>query len=313
MEQMSVTQFAGELKMPAAVLLEQLKRAGVDKSGAADLLTEQDKAKLLEYLRRSHGDTQPKGKITLTRKQTTEIRATDSTGRARTVQVEVRKKRTFVKRDELAEQGAAAEAVPVEELAAAVEVPAPVLETPVAEAPAIEAVAAAEPVAPEIVPEVVAAEPVVPEVVEAPAPAVAEETAAEPTATAAAEPSAAGDKSAPSGRAGRPGRQEPAPQVTTVLSKPLPLSEILSEEEIAARKRDEDRQRALKERQAADLRARQEREAAARTAAEARKAEEEARLRAEQQKKEEPAKPAKPTTGTLHRPAKTVDKPARRD
>ncbi|WEN41811.1 Translation initiation factor IF-2 [Thauera sp. GDN1] len=310
MEQMSVTQFAGELKMPAAVLLEQLKRAGVDKSGAADLLTEQDKAKLLEYLRRSHGDTQPKGKITLTRKQTTEIRATDSTGRARTVQVEVRKKRTFVKRDELAEQGAAAEAVPVEELAAAVEVPAPVLETPVAEAPAIEAVAAAEPVAPEIVPGVVAAEPVVPEVVEAPAPAVAEETAAEPTA---AEPSAAGDKSAPSGRAGRPGRQEPAPQVTTVLSKPLPLSEILSEEEIAARKRDEDRQRALKERQAADLRARQEREAAARTAAEARKAEEEARLRAEQQKKEEPAKPVKPTTGTLHRPAKTEDKPASRD
>jgi len=99
MEQMSVTQFAGELKMPAAVLLEQLQKAGVDKSGAEDLLSEQDKARLLEYLRRSHGDTEPKGKITLTRKQTTEIRATDSTGRARTVQVEVRKKRTFVKRD----------------------------------------------------------------------------------------------------------------------------------------------------------------------------------------------------------------------
>ena len=60
MEQMSVTQFAGELKMPAAVLLEQLKRAGVDKSGPTDLLAEQDKARLLEYLRRSHGDSQPK-------------------------------------------------------------------------------------------------------------------------------------------------------------------------------------------------------------------------------------------------------------
>ncbi|HHW64984.1 MAG TPA: translation initiation factor IF-2, partial [Rhodocyclaceae bacterium] len=93
----------------------------------------------------------------------------------------------------------------------------------------------------------------------------------------------------------------------------LPLSEILSEEEIAARKRDEERQRALKERQAADLRARQEREAAARAAAEARKAEEEARLRAEQQKKEEPAAAAKTTTGTLHRPAKTDAKPAGRD
>jgi len=141
MEQMSVTQFAGELKMPAAVLLEQLKRAGVDKTGPSDLLTEQDKAKLLEYLRRSHGDTQPKGKITLTRKQTTEIRATDSTGRARTVQVEVRKKRTFVKRDELAgdqlgeaaEQAAAAEALHVE---AVVSDEQPVVEPiePVAEA-----------------------------------------------------------------------------------------------------------------------------------------------------------------------------------
>ena len=102
MEQMSVTQFAGELKMPAAVLLEQLKRAGVEKSGPADLLTEQDKARLLEYLRRSHGDTQPKGKITLTRKQTTEIKKADASGKSRTIQVEVRKKRTFVKRDELA-------------------------------------------------------------------------------------------------------------------------------------------------------------------------------------------------------------------
>ncbi|HRQ47570.1 MAG TPA: translation initiation factor IF-2 associated domain-containing protein, partial [Rhodocyclaceae bacterium] len=101
MEEMSVTQFAGELKMPETVLLEQLQKAGVVKSGVEDLLTEQDKAKLLEYLRRAHGETRPKGKITLTRRQTSEIRATDSSGRARTVQVEVRKKRVFVKRDEL--------------------------------------------------------------------------------------------------------------------------------------------------------------------------------------------------------------------
>ena len=101
MEQISVTQFAGELRMPATVLLEQLQEAGVDKQGAEDLLSEQDKARLLEYLRRSHGETAPKAKITLTRKQTSEIKATDSTGRARTVQVEVRKKRVFVKRDEM--------------------------------------------------------------------------------------------------------------------------------------------------------------------------------------------------------------------
>ena len=71
MEQMSVTQFAGELKMPAAVLLEQLKRAGVEKSGPTDLLTEQDKARLLDYLRRSHRrHPSPRARSPLTRKRT---------------------------------------------------------------------------------------------------------------------------------------------------------------------------------------------------------------------------------------------------
>ncbi len=117
------------------------------------------------------------------------------------------------------------------------------------------------------------------------------------------------------GRGDRPPRQEaaPQPQVTTVLSKPLPLSEILSEQEIAARKRDEDRQRALKDRQAADLRARQEREAAAKAAAEVRKAEEEARLRAEQLKRRAGQGGQADHRHPAHRPAKTEDKPAARD
>jgi translation initiation factor IF-2 len=316
MEQMSVTQFAGELKMPAEVLLEQLKRAGVDKSGPTDLLAEQDKARLLEYLRRSHGDTQPKGKITLTRKQTSEIRATDSTGRARTVQVEVRKKRTFVKRDELPEQVVAADealeaAAVAEDLSAPIE---PVVEvapaaTPVAETPAAEAPVVAAPVAeaPVVEARPVEAPPVevVPAVVEAAA--AVEPAAAQPETAAPARADVA-----PTAKAG-PAVPSPSPTVTTVLSKPRPLSEILSDEEIAARKRDEDRQRALKERQAADLRARQEREAAARAASDARKAEEEARVRAEQQKKEAPPAAAKTTTGTLHRPAKTDAKPAARE
>ncbi|MCX7896329.1 MAG: translation initiation factor IF-2 [Rhodocyclaceae bacterium] len=99
MAQMSVAEFAAELKMPPAVLLEQLSRAGVAKQSPNDSLTEQDKARLLDFLRRAHGDTAAKAKITLTRKQTTEIRAADASGRARTIPVEVRKKRTFVKRD----------------------------------------------------------------------------------------------------------------------------------------------------------------------------------------------------------------------
>jgi translation initiation factor IF-2 len=160
MASMTVSQFATELKMPAPALLEQLAKAGVSKQESDDTLSEQDKTRLLDYLRKSHGDTVPKAKITLTRKQTSEIRASDSTGKARTIQVEVRKKRVFVKRDpsdlaaEAASEGSAETAV-VEpavalapEVAAAVEaspavvVQAPAaVETAAAEAPAVEALA----------------------------------------------------------------------------------------------------------------------------------------------------------------------------
>ena len=99
MAQSSVSQFAGELKVKPQVLLEQLRAAGVNKKVAEDLLSEQDKTKLLEYLRKSHGAAEPKTKITLTRKETSAIRKADSSGKSRTIQVEVRKKRVFVKRD----------------------------------------------------------------------------------------------------------------------------------------------------------------------------------------------------------------------
>jgi translation initiation factor IF-2 len=109
MAQMSVAQFAGELKVPPSQLLEQLRAAGVHKQVAEDVLSDQDKTRLLEYLRKSHGSSEPKNKITLTRKQTSEIiKKSDASGRARTIQVEVKKKRIFVKRD--AEPGAPAEA-----------------------------------------------------------------------------------------------------------------------------------------------------------------------------------------------------------
>jgi translation initiation factor IF-2 len=112
--QTSVAQFASELKVPPSVLLEQLRAAGVDKKQPDDALSEQDKSRLLEYLRKAHGSIEAKNKITLTRKHTSEIKKTDATGKYRTVQVEVRKKRVFVKRDpaEVAAQAVAAEAPP---------------------------------------------------------------------------------------------------------------------------------------------------------------------------------------------------------
>jgi translation initiation factor IF-2 len=99
----TVAQFATELKLPPQLLLEQLKAAGVVKKAESDSLTEDDKSRLLESLRKAHGagDSAPeKKKITLTRKQTTEIKQADASGKARTIQVEVRKKRVFVKRED---------------------------------------------------------------------------------------------------------------------------------------------------------------------------------------------------------------------
>ena len=98
MAQMSVEHFASELGLLPAALLEQLQAAGVSKQMVKDGLTEKDKTQLLDYLRKVHG-AEDKNKITLTRRQTSEIKKSDSTGKARTIQVEVRKKRVFVKRD----------------------------------------------------------------------------------------------------------------------------------------------------------------------------------------------------------------------
>jgi len=110
-----VSQFATELRVPPQLLLEQLSAAGVLKAAESDALSEDDKSRLLESLRKAHGGGGEKKKITLTRKQTTEIKQADASGKARTIQVEVRKKRVFVKRD-----GATPEAEP----AVTAEVPA---------------------------------------------------------------------------------------------------------------------------------------------------------------------------------------------
>jgi translation initiation factor IF-2 len=99
----TVAQLAAELNRPAAALLEQLQSAGVKKASADDTLSESDKERLLDFLRTAHGTAGgERKKITLTRKSTSEIKQADASGRARTIQVEVRKKRTFVKRDEVA-------------------------------------------------------------------------------------------------------------------------------------------------------------------------------------------------------------------
>src|SRR3954465_10774409 len=100
----TVAQFAAQLGRPTTALIEQLQSAGVTKKSPDDALTDTDKERLLDFLRTSHGTAGDAGrkKITLTKKTSTEIKQADASGRARTIQVEVRKKRVFVKRDDAA-------------------------------------------------------------------------------------------------------------------------------------------------------------------------------------------------------------------
>jgi translation initiation factor IF-2 len=101
MSSTTVAEFANELKKSADVLLQQLSAAGVAKASGSETLSDADKQKLLSYLQTSHGtQAGDRKKITLVKKSTSEIKQADSTGKARTIQVEVRKKRTLIKRDD---------------------------------------------------------------------------------------------------------------------------------------------------------------------------------------------------------------------
>jgi translation initiation factor IF-2 len=106
MSDVTITQFAEVLKVPVDRLLVQLEEAGIDNGGADSIISDDAKMELLTYLRRSHGQegdalkAAPR-KITLNRRSQSELRMAGNQGRSRTVNVEVRKKRTYVKRDVL--------------------------------------------------------------------------------------------------------------------------------------------------------------------------------------------------------------------
>ena len=108
MSGVTVTEFAKVLKVPVERLLVQLDEAGIEVAGAEDTISEDAKLELLTHLRRSHGRKDPSAgaprKITLKRKSQSELRLSGNQGRSRTVSVEVRSKRTYVKRDVLEEQ-----------------------------------------------------------------------------------------------------------------------------------------------------------------------------------------------------------------
>ena len=112
MAEVTVSQFAEVLKVPVDRLLVQLDQAGIKVSGPEARISDDAKLELLTHLRRAHGsedadsDGAPR-KITLRRKTQSELKLASTQGRARTVNVEVRRKRTYIKRDVLEEQARA--------------------------------------------------------------------------------------------------------------------------------------------------------------------------------------------------------------
>jgi len=108
MAEVTVADFAKVLKVPVDRLLVQLDEAGIKVGGADDVISEDAKLELLTHLRKAHGrkdagESAPR-RITLNRKSSSELKLGSTQGRARTVNVEVRQKRTYIKRDVLEEQ-----------------------------------------------------------------------------------------------------------------------------------------------------------------------------------------------------------------
>src|SRR5687768_6179711 len=108
MAEVTVTQFAEVLKVPVDRLLVQLDQAGIKVSGPNDPISDDAKLELLTHLRRSHGseavESPAPNRITLRRKTQSALKLASAQGRSRMVNVEVRQKRTYIKRDVLESQ-----------------------------------------------------------------------------------------------------------------------------------------------------------------------------------------------------------------
>ncbi len=158
MAQMTVQQFAESVGTPVDRLMVQLKEAGVDVDGPEAAITDAEKRKLLDHLRQSHGEGGESGRVTLKRRtQAQTLKVSSGQGRSKTVNVEVRKKRTLkrkpaeaqpeapVEEEPAAEEQAPAPEAPEETRASVAPVEEPAAEAPVEETPAAEDTPAAEP------------------------------------------------------------------------------------------------------------------------------------------------------------------------
>ena len=106
MATIKLQQFAVQIGISSSKLLQQLAAAGIAEKGVDEILSDQEKEQLLSYLRGGGvaETSNERPKITLSRKSTSSVRQASRTGPSRTVHVEVRKRRTYVRRGELQRQ-----------------------------------------------------------------------------------------------------------------------------------------------------------------------------------------------------------------
>ncbi|MDD2864998.1 MAG: translation initiation factor IF-2 associated domain-containing protein, partial [Methylococcales bacterium] len=149
MSKKTVRQLADIVKIPLERLLVQLKEAGVHATKAEDEITEDEKTKLLAHLRSRHGKAGSEtenapSRVTLKRRKVTELKQASVPGSAtKTISIEVRKEKTYIKREQPAVEKTVE--TPVEKTEVKAE---PVVETvvqkPVEKAPVIETKAVEE-------------------------------------------------------------------------------------------------------------------------------------------------------------------------
>ncbi len=322
MTKTTVEQFAAELKLSVDQLLKQLASAGVSASTADEALSASDKTKLLDFLRKSHGATEDVGgkKITLTRRSTSEIKQSDSTGRARTVQVEVKKKRVLIQREAPSKPDAvvSASAAAPESVEEGVQVIAAATEAMVAPPPVASAAPTPAPTeAPQATPaptHAPAPAPAVPAAVVAPTSVPTAAVAAPATKQASATPA---DAKAPAPSATAPAADGVPEKKKVLRAAPRP---VLSDAEVAARKKEEDRNAALRAMQEREIKEKQDREVARKAAQDKVASDKVAAEKAATAGAAKPGEAKKPGDTTLHRkktpggaatPAKPGDKAAK--
>ncbi|WP_020683563.1 translation initiation factor IF-2 [Marinobacterium rhizophilum] len=153
MAEVTVQQLADVVGVSVERLLKQMQEAGIKGKADGSKVTEGERQDLLTYLKRSHGENAESGepkKITLKRKTTSQLKVSGASGKKKTINIEVRKKRTYVKRADAEGEAAPTEQNVEQPVSAVAEQPVAPVAAPEAPPAVQQPVADAKPAAPRV-------------------------------------------------------------------------------------------------------------------------------------------------------------------